>query len=309
LAFAVRSESPLTPPAIPTASATTGTLAPVGYRVANVAFRRQTQAELPYQSGPPVSLTNPPYRTDRFGVRVDMRNGVAHYAPVPLAQQGLQLIHGYRATKDGRYLDVAAHVAARLSGTGRRSGSALYLAYDFDFRMHGRASETLRAPWYSGMAQGLAISFFLRLHLETGDARYRATADELMAAISRLRTSDRTPWVSTIDSRGYLWIEEYPLSHDHTLNGYLFALLGVYEYWLATGSRSALRVLRGGVATLVHYLPQFRNPGAISAYCLKHRVQSAGYHRTHIWQLERLAGISGVKFFSDMSAAFRADFH
>jgi hypothetical protein len=277
--------------------------------VANVEFRRVAASALPYQGGPPVSLRAPPYRTDRNGVRIDVRNGVAHYSPVPLAQQGLQLMDAYRLTKDRRYLDLAVRVADRLSRTARRSGTALYLAYDFTFRMHGRATETLRPPWYSGMAQGLAISFFVRLHTVTADARYLATANRLMTAIARLRTSDRTPWVSAVDSRGYLWIEEYPLSHDHTLNGYLFALFGVYEYWLATDSPSALRVLRGGVATLQHYLPRFRNPGTISAYCLKHRVRSAGYHRTHIWQLDRLAGMSGVTFFRDMAAAFRRDFN
>jgi len=42
----------------------------------------------------------------------------------------------------------------------------------------------LRAPWYSGMAQGLAISLFSRLSVVTGEARWRqaatATFDSLL---------------------------------------------------------------------------------------------------------------------------------
>jgi predicted acetyltransferase len=45
-------------------------------------------------------------------------------------------------------------------------------------------------------------------------------------------------------------------------------------------------VFQGGLTTIAH-LPEFRNPGAISSYCL-HRTRSAKYHGIHVSQLRAL---------------------
>jgi hypothetical protein len=303
------SASPPTPSPKPPAG-TSGAARAGGpsFRTLRLTLARLTPAQLPYQGGRPVSLSSPPYPTDSRGVRVVIRDGKAHYAPVQLAQQGLELVDAFNQTGKTAYLDVARRVAGQLVLRGRSSSSGLFLTYDFAFPMHGRASEVLRAPWYSGMAQGLAASFFVRLARATGQPGFLRTAGLVIRAMEILRTPDDRPWVTTVDSLGYLWIEEYPLDHDHTLNGYLFALFGLYEYWLATGSSDARNLLAGGVAALRHYVPQFRNVGSISAYCLRHRVQNAKYHRIHIWQLRFLGRITGDAFFSRMSKAFAADF-
>ena len=278
------------------------------FRVAAAKLIRLPDRQLPYQGYAPISLARPPYPTDAHGIRVVIRAGVRHYSPVALAQQGVALLDSYAQTRKRAYLDLAIRVAAKERSLGVRVGAAVFLAYDADFNMHGSAREVLRAPWHSGMAQGLAISFFLRMASATNDHAYLTTATALVAAIDRLRVREDRPWVSTVDSARYLWIEEYPRAHDHTLNGYLFAMFGLYEYWLATGSRTAERLFDGGVATLRHYLPQFRNPGGISFYCLKHHVRSAGYHRIHVRQLRLLGRMTGDVFFTNMSAAFARDF-
>ena len=303
------SPSPPTPSPKP-AAGTSGAAGAGGpsFRTVRLTLARLTPAQLPYQGSPPVSLSSPPYPTDSRGVRVVIRDGKAHYAPVQLAQQGLELVDAFNETGKTAYLDVARRVAGQLTRRGRSFSNGLFLTYDFPFPMHGSNSEVLRAPWYSGMAQGLAASFFVRLARATGQPGFLRTAGLVIRAMEILRTRADRPWVSTVDGLGYLWIEEYPLDHDHTLNGYLFALFGLYEYWLATGSGAAKNLLAGGVAALRHYVPQFRNIGAISAYCLRHRVQNANYHRIHIWQLRFLGRITGDAFFSRMSKAFAADF-
>ncbi len=280
----------------------------MAFRTLPLKLARLPLSQLPYQGYPPVSLSKPPYPTDRVGVRVVLRSGVPHYSPVALAQQGVGLLDSYAQTSDTAYLTLAVRVADRIRKVGIRVGPALFLAYDADFAMHGDKKETLKAPWYSGMAQGLATSFLVRLARATNDQSYLTTATALVAGLARLRVREDRPWVSTVDSAGYLWIEEYPLAHDHTLNGYLFAMIGLYEYWLATDSTDAKDLLMGAVATLHHYLPQFRNPGGISFYCLKHHVQSAKYHRIHIWQLRLLGKITQDSYFTKMSEAFARDF-
>jgi hypothetical protein len=174
-------------------------------------------------------------------------------------------------------------------------------------RRRGNPREVLRAPWYSGMAQGLAASFFVRLAAVRRAPKRIDAAGRFVLGLEQLHTRQAGPWASAVDSRHYLWIEEYPDAHDHTLNGFMFAMFGVYEYWRATHSADAQRLFQGGVATLRHYLPAFRVPGHISYYCLAHHVQNLKYHRIHVWQMRAQGRMTGDRFFTDVSAAFAAD--
>jgi D-glucuronyl C5-epimerase-like protein len=57
------------------------------------------------------------------------------------------------------------------------SGGGWYFLYDFNFAPLGDTGEILRAPWYSGMAHGRALSVFVRLYQATRDPKWRTAAD------------------------------------------------------------------------------------------------------------------------------------
>ena len=191
--------------------------------------------------------------------------------------------------------------------TGRKARGGLYLGYSFDFRLHGRAADLLRAPWYSAMAQGMALALLVRLYQLTGDDAHLASARLLFASLADpgVRTQ---PWVSRIDPQGYLWLEEYPAKPpDQTLNGFQFATFGLYDYDQAVHGADSAAILDGALTTVKHYLPAFRHPGNVSYYCLAHHVVSAHYHDIVIRQLGKIAQMTGDPDFAAAADQLRAD--
>jgi hypothetical protein len=105
------------------------------------------------------------------------------------------------------------------AGEGRRA-----LLYNYD-------TDEERAPWGSGIAQGIAISALLRGHEHFGDDTYLRTAEELFRMLDT-PTSDGGHRFS--DERFALWYEE-DNREGHILNGHLYALLGVHDLYRVTG--------------------------------------------------------------------------
>ena len=78
------------------------------------------------------------------------------------------------------------------------------------------------------------------------------------------------PWVSWIDGRRYLWIEEYPQQLDQTFNGFVFAIIGLHDYsqltkdpalYSATRDSDVLALLRGGHHDDPCLHPDVQEPG------------------------------------------------
>ena len=248
------------------------------------------------------------YPQDEDGVIVYEYDARLYYNPVQIAQRGMWFGDNYRRTGDARYLERSEAHAARLIADAVEVDGALYLPYHFDFRLHNRPDQVMEAPWYSGMAQGQALSLFLRLHEMTGKEVYRTAADGLMASFHRLHGS-AAEYVARVDCEGYYWIEEYPMEiSTQTLNGFIFAFWGVYEYWRATGDEEAARLVRASLATLKHYLEAFRVQDEPSYYCLKHEVQYPRYHMIHIRQLHYVHRLSGDPYFAEMAEQFAREY-
>ena len=258
----------------------------------------------------------PPTRIhDRYGVPMRIYDGVKRYHPVQLTRMGLAYLRNYRLTHDPRYLDRAKRLAGGLKRMAVSARGALWFPYRFRWTMHGVERYVNRPPWYSGMAQGLALALFSRLYQYTRDVSYLRLAD---LTYNSLRNMGRAtnPWVSWIDGRRYLWIEEYPQQLDQTFNGFVFAIIGLYDYAqmtkdraLYTAARDAdvLALLRGGITTIRAYTPTFRNPGTVSDYCLAHHHRNPTYHPVHIVQLRYLTLITGDPWFARMAQAFAND--
>ncbi len=112
--------------------------------------------------------------------------------------------------------------------------------HDFDWEYRS----PLRAPWYSGLAQGQGISLLVRAHKTTGEPVYIDAAER---AFGSLLKSTEEGGVMFTDERGDLWIEEYIVSPPtHILNGFIWAAWGVNDYFLAT-KNAAARELFGNV--------------------------------------------------------------
>ena len=158
----------------------------------------------------------------------------------------------------------------------------------------------------SAYSQGIALSFFVRMYRVTGDPGFAETARSVFAPFRVLGPAPRH-WVAYVRSAD-LWLEEYPSSRPtHVLNGFNFALFGLYDYERLTRDPAAAQLLEGALATVRRHAADYRVPGGISLYDLVHRTQHEHYHEIHVWQLADLAAISGDRYFADLSTTFIAD--
>lgn len=250
---------------------------------------------------------------DAAGVRMYAINGVLYNHPVLQAQDGLMSLSDYRLTHEARYLNRAVLNAQRLIDRRVLSDDAWYYPYPFDFRLHGYPNAVMRAPWFSGMAQGQALSLFTRLYRVTGTQKWRDAADATFTSF-RNAPVQGLPSVVNIDPSKYLWLEEYPLwpttASDRTLNGHVFAVFGLYDYQQLTGDPVALDLWNGAVANTRWYLLHgFRLPNYLSHYCLAHPVvTSTKYHQIHWQQMISLHAGTGDAVFSQFADLLRADY-
>jgi hypothetical protein len=116
---------------------------------------------------------------------------------------------------------------------------------------------------------------------------------------------------------GFVAFEEYPSKPGfHTLNGFMFTMLGLYDWSrsLAGGSSSARaeQAFREAMATLVYTLPYFE-VGGFSAYDLGHVMRDvapnlqAWYHAYHIALLHALDSVAPQLSLRQYEETWRAD--
>jgi hypothetical protein len=187
---------------------------------------------------------------------------------------------------------------------------ARYFYHSHNFYLHEIETDVMIAPWSSGMAQGDVLSVFVRLYEATGKAEYLEVAHETFQSFTRFH-GESTPWTVRVDSSDFYWIEEYPFEEGtQVLNGFIYGLSGLYDYYILTGDDTAKQLVRAALTTLNHYLPEYRDEGNASYYCLYHKINSPKYHiKDHLPQLEYLYKISGDPYFNTMYDLFYADYH
>jgi hypothetical protein len=232
--------------------------------------------------------------------------------PVAQAQYALLNLNSYRLTGNRVYLDRAAANAARLVEKQTMSEGAAFYPYPFDWHFYGDTVCT--APWYSAMAQGQALSAFVRLYQATQDPQWKAAADRTFESLAQAPATDR-PFASWVDDTGRLWLEEYPqtdvVHSEKVLNGHIFAIFGLADYWSMTDANKArAKALYDGAVTTVQdtMLSVFRNPGWASFYSMRHQQVNPSYHKVHVAELLMLFQLTHRAAFARVANTFRADY-
>jgi heparosan-N-sulfate-glucuronate 5-epimerase len=165
--------------------------------------------------------------------------------------------------------------------------------FDWEYR------SSLKAPWYSALAQGQGISLLVRAYQETGTDTYLEAARRAFASFLK---PTHEGGVSFTDVRGNLWFEEYMVSPPtHTLNGFIWAAWGVYDYFLATQCSAARDLFAQAVLTLRANLDLY-DLGFWSLYeqsgTLFPMIASPFYHRLHVAQLRVMHRLTGDEIFA-----------
>lgn len=244
---------------------------------------------------------------DAEGVVVFRHDGRTSYHPVQIAQHALGELEGYRLTGRRTFLHRARASLRRLDAESVSADGATYFPYPFDFALAGNPDDMMRAPWYSAMAQGQVLSLATRLlEIEPDEAVLRVAEGAFASFLHG--PSSTSPWTVFVDERS-LWFEEYPKDPPmRVLNGHIFAIFGLYDYCRFSGDPRAEDLVRGGAATVRRHGEEFRDPGALSRYCLRlPMLKNAKYHVIHQDQLRLLTNITGDAWFSGLADRMAAD--
>jgi heparosan-N-sulfate-glucuronate 5-epimerase len=221
------------------------------------------------------------------------------YNPIAIAQYGLGNYNLWRRTDDPdrrkKFFLVADWLCSHLEQNPQ--GLAVWQHhFDWEYR------HTLKAPWYSALAQGQGISVLVRAHKEVQDARYLDAAARALASFYK---PTKEGGVAFTDERGDLWFEEYIVSPPtHILNGFIWALWGIHDYFLATQDSSAQQLFSRAVQTLLHNLDRY-DLGFWSLYeqsgTRLPMVASPFYHQLHIVQLRVMHRLTGEDAFASVA--------
>ncbi len=170
--------------------------------------------------------------------------------------------------------------------------------HEFDWEY----KETLKSPWYSGLAQGQGLSVIVRAWEETRDNKYRIACDRVYKSFE---TNITDGGVMYLDEKNQKWIEEYILDEPtHILNGFIWSIWGVYDYYLSFNSENVKCLFDEFISTIENELDSY-DIGYWSLYELSENkikmICSNFYHQLHIVQLDILYDISKKNKFKETS--------
>lgn len=168
----------------------------------------------------------------------------------------------------------------------------------------------IRPPWYSAMAQGEAASLFVRAALTLEDDTFVEAAER---AIQPLVKSDSSIVAHTPEGPV---LQEYPTQPpSHVLNGWMFALWGLYDVArlaerAGRSTPQAELAFRAGTTALVRRVDLYDAGLGWSRYDLfPHRlthVASPFYHRLHVALLNATADLTGEDSLRSKAAEWEA---
>ena len=176
------------------------------------------------------------------------------------------------------------------------------LVYRWDLvRRDYRSTVTLRAPWYSAMAQGLAISVFARAYACTGDTSF------VKAAKLAFHPFEHDIKDGGVTSGGGRWYEEYP-DGNHVLNGSIFAMFGVYDVWRLTKDPKYKTALDLATDNLARNASKYESHGAILYELVFEHFSQPNYYILQNSQLESLAVLTGDTRLRDIAKRWETQF-
>jgi heparosan-N-sulfate-glucuronate 5-epimerase len=221
------------------------------------------------------------------------------YNPIAIAQWGLGNYNIYKTKNSNNHYKKFIKCADWLTKNLESN------EYGFKVWMHHfnwEYRDTLKSPWYSGLAQGQGISVLVRAYKETKKDKYKSAANDAIRVFFEPTTKGG---VNYIDSEGYSWIEEYIVHPPtHILNGFIWALWGVYDYHLSFKDKESKHLYNSYLKTLIKKIKTY-DTGYWSLY--EHSgtklkmIASLFYHKLHIVQLNVMYLLTNEIIFKQMA--------
>lgn len=158
-------------------------------------------------------------------------------------------------------------------------------------------------PWISGMAQGEGIKVLTHAYNMTGDEKY---LDAAQLTLNSFYIETKDGGVTYKDENGW-WYEEYVTGTEvqpRVLNGMIYSLLGIYDYYELTGSQDAKFLFDQGIVSLKNnlYIYDAGNGTFYDALGCKAPIS---YHTIHVNQMLQLYEITKDPFFREYYEKFQ----
>jgi hypothetical protein len=227
------------------------------------------------------------------------------YWPVDIFQYGLQCHADWLRTGDARarrQFGAQAEWAACAQTT--RDGVPGLYAFPSGWKRYA-----CEPGFRSAMAQGQAISLLLRAYQVTATPKY---LDRAIAASSAFFQSIEEGGVSWHDALGGVVFEEAAaLPPSHILNGWIYALWGLFELGILVDDSRVKQLYDASLATLRRYLHHY-DGGAWSYYSLLaapngyRKYATLKYHGFHIAQLQVLASMTGDEYYANTALRWQS---
>jgi len=222
------------------------------------------------------------------------------YNPVTVSQYALAQYQAYLRMNRETFKERFLSQANWLVRNAQQKGNFTVWEYCFnwsDFRA--------TAPFVSAMAQGEGLSVLARAYLLTRNVTYIEVAETSMKSFE---VEMNLGGVRYTDYSG-IWFEEYAdtdTPSSKVLNGFIFSLLGLYEYSFVTNSSTGYALFREGIQTLLANLNRY-DTGSWSLYdLLHHNLASLDYHKLHVELLKTLHEITNFDTFQFYSDKFQS---
>ena len=230
------------------------------------------------------------------------------YNPIAIAQYGLGNYNIYFETDDeNRFKKFIAVSDWLVENLNPNSYNVPVWQHHFDFEYR----DTLLAPWYSGLAQGLGMSVLLRAYHETKDKKYLSAHQSAWVSMTKDVTEGG---VIFTDSNNEKWLEEYIVfPPTHILNGFIWGMWGIYDTWVYLQDNEAKQLFDQLTNTLVEHLEDY-DTGYWSLYeqsgTWLPMLASPFYHDLHLVQLKvmhRLTNHETFKGYHDRWSNYKSN--
>ena len=232
------------------------------------------------------------------------------YHPTVICRRALTSYHKYKETNDIEAKKIFNNQLNWLENNFSKYKKNYGYWY---FPNKSRKVYNLDPYWNSGLTQAFGIGVCFMAYDLYNDKSYLKMATQAFKGY--LIPVEKGGLYRELENE-YTWFEEYPTSKPSlVLNGFIFSLAGVKNYYDNTGDPLAKKMFDDGVESLKNRLPLYDEEFISKYRLLEDTGQKAkeSYHRLHIWQLTWLYIITGDKVFYDYAKKFlevkRTDFY
>jgi hypothetical protein len=163
--------------------------------------------------------------------------------------------------------------------------------------------------FYSGITQSVVASVFMRAYLLSKENIWKELA---YSTLSQMFVSVEKGGNFTHDTEGYVWIEEYPNFGrlSMVLNGFIYSLIGVYEYLILCKKDEALEKHCGDMTEALFKTLHFYKFGRFTRYSrFEKAFENIDYEGRNYFLFKHLFELTQNKAFEILMDATKKQVH